>query len=117
MNRFPIKPAEYFLDGLISDTKGFFSGSFFVEGDTHIRNVGGTINLLDASTKVDYLGVVYAIKDSEININNTFIDLSKVELEDVLKNKASFRGGIQHDKLSNLNTNFRIQSPFISVLN
>jgi len=117
MNRFPLKPAEFFLDGLISQTSGAFSGDFFIEGDSLVRNLGGELTLLDASTRVDYLGTKYFIRDSKIKVSNDFIDLNNVELEDINQNKAQVRGGINHQMFNNLNTDFRITSPAFTVLN
>lgn len=117
MNRFPLKPAEFFLDGLISETGGVFSGDFFIEGDSKIQNLGGDLNLLDASTKIDYLGTRYFIKNSRIKIDNKIIDLNNVKLHDINDNPAEVRGVINHDKFNNLVTDFRITSPAFTILN
>lgn len=117
MNEFPLSPAEYFLSGLISETSGVFSGDFYVEGDSIIQNVGGDLNLIRASTKIDYLGTKYTVQNSRVFITNEYINLNEVVLEDTRGRTANMQGRIWHDKLRNMVTDFRIVSPSFMVLN
>lgn len=116
-DHFPLKVSEFFLNDLIKDTEGTVLGKFTMKGDSLLREVGGEIRIVNAASRLAFLGTRYTIDDAVVKINNTFIDLDSIILGDDLNNKALLRGGMSHSLFDDIRMNLRISSPMFQVLN
>ncbi len=116
-DHFPLKVSEFFLNNLIKDTEGTVLGKFSLKGDSLLREVGGELRILNAASRLSFLGTRYTIPDGLVKINNTYINLDSIILGDDLNNKALLRGGMTHSLFDDIRMNLRISSPMFQVLN
>lgn len=116
-DHFPLKVSEFFLNNLIKDTEGTVLGKFSMKGDSLLREVDGELRILNAASRLSFLGTRYTIPDGLVKINNTYINLDSIVLGDDLNNRALLRGGMTHSLFDKIRMNLRISSPMFQVLN
>lgn len=116
IQKFPVNFLNYFLEDLVSGTKGYMNGELKLYGPIKNLAFTGTGTAYDGGTKVNYLGTSYTFHDQKISFSNTFIDLSGVEVRDVKNNKALIKGGLKHNMFKDIVFDLSIQSDGFEVL-
>ncbi len=100
---FPLKVLERFLGNLFTDIRGSITGDINLAGDFKHISVYGKGSLKKAGLKVNFTQCFYWIKDTEINMKPTELDLTGIVLTDsVTKNPIYLTGGIQHEAFRNM---------------
>ncbi len=108
-NRYPVNFAEHFLKQ-ISDTEGWFKANIRLNGIPSAPNIFGTLEVFDASTKVDYLQTRYYLKKVESLITNTEFNLDGNIVYDENGKAAVIFGGILHERLRNFSMDVTVDT-------
>ena len=102
-NNFQVKILERFLGTLFSDMQGYVTGNFDLRGAFNNLEVTGKGRLRDAGLKVNFTQCFYKIRDTDIELKPTEINLDGLVLTDpVTGNPIYLRGGIQHTAFKNM---------------
>ena len=117
ITKYPLKIGEYFLAGSIAETSGTMDGDITITGPVSKMNLLGTAKIRQGETKIVYLGTKYYMYDQTVNIRENIFDFTGMQMSDVLGNRATATGGIEHDHLRNFRLNARILSSKIMALN
>ena len=100
---YPIKILERFLGNLFSDMQGFLTGTINLNGDFKNLVVAGKGRLRDAGLKVNFTKCFYKIKDTDIELTPTKINLDGIVLTDtVTGNPLYVSGRIEHEAFKNM---------------
>ncbi|MBL7740012.1 MAG: translocation/assembly module TamB domain-containing protein [Chitinophagaceae bacterium] len=100
---FQLKILERFLGALFTDIQGFVTGEFDILGEFDKLEVVGKGRLKDAGLKVVFTQCFYKIKDREIELKPTEINMDGIVLTDpVTSNPVYLRGGIQHNAFKDM---------------
>jgi hypothetical protein len=100
---FQLKVLERFLGTLFSDIKGYVTGEFDLLGEFDKLQVVGKGRLKDAGLKVLFTQCFYNIKDTDIELKSTEINLNGIIATDpVTGNPVYLTGGIQHNAFKNM---------------
>jgi hypothetical protein len=102
LSGFPLRFAEYFVRGTLSNINGFCNAEVSVFGFLDELNVDGSALLSEGALKVDFLNTVYSFKPSIVSIENGLFDFSGSRIYDKFGNFATLNGGISHSNLKNL---------------
>jgi len=101
--RFYLSVLERFLGDLFSDIDGFLTGDINIAGEFSNLSVTGNGRLFDAGLKVNFTQCYYKIKDTDIELTPTKINLNGIELTDpVTRNPIYVSGGIDHESFKNM---------------
>ena len=98
-NRFNIKPAEVFTQPIITNLKGYLSGSFKVTGSFSSPLITGEADIDGGHVEIPYIGGVYNLKfkpTKKARISRNIIDFGEIVLEDENYSTATLRGNIRH---------------------
>lgn len=99
---YPLRIAEYWLAGGISDTRGYFDADLRISGPPKLPDVSGHIHAKDGAFTVNFLKTRYSFANSLITANNTLFNASGTILHDKYNNQATVTGGISHYRLKDL---------------
>jgi hypothetical protein len=100
---YPIKILERFLGNLFSEMQGYLTGNINLNGDFKNLVVAGKGKLRDAGLKVNFTQCFYKIKDTDIELTPTKIDLDGIVLTDTSTgNPLYISGGIEHEAFKNM---------------
>ena len=100
---FQIKILERFLGTLFTDMQGFLTGDINLDGAFNNLAVTGKGRLKDAGLKVIFTQCFYKIKDTDIELTPTEINLDGIVLTDtVTQNPIYLSGGIEHNSFKNM---------------
>ncbi|RYY56429.1 MAG: hypothetical protein EOO09_06595 [Chitinophagaceae bacterium] len=102
-NRFQLSLLERFLGTLFSDMQGVVTGDFNLKGAFNELEVTGKGRLQDAGLKVNFTQCFYKIRDTDIELKPTELDLTGIVLTDpVSGNPVYLTGNIQHSGFKNM---------------
>ncbi|MBL7681741.1 MAG: translocation/assembly module TamB domain-containing protein [Flavipsychrobacter sp.] len=116
-NSTPMSWLNPVLAGFVSKISGTINGEITIGGSAVKPDVDGSLKLMDAAMRIDFLGTYYNIPAATIAINNTKIDLGKITLYDVYKNTATLSGQIKHDRFQKMNLGINMTSKKFEVIN
>ncbi len=102
LTNFQLKYLNRFLGSLFSDIEGYATGNFDIVGEGTNRDFLAKARLRDASFKVNYTQVRYAINDTEIELKHDTISLEGVRVRDDRGNTARVSGYIAHQAFTNM---------------
>jgi translocation-and-assembly-module (TAM) inner membrane subunit TamB-like protein len=102
-DNYPVKILERFIGTLFSQLQGFATGRIELVGEGANRRYIGKAKLHDAGLLVNFTQCFYKIRDTEIELKPTELDLGTLILIDTItKGTATVRGAIQHDGFKNM---------------
>ncbi len=104
------------LSSTISDTRGFANADVEVRGEGRNAKVGGTIDVYDMSTHVDFTNVRYTLPSARIDIKDNVLASRSNRLYDKDGNSGLITMGLSLDHLSNVSFNMRIVPDDLLVL-
>lgn len=94
---------ERFLGNLFTDISGYVTGNFELAGELDELQITGRGRLQDAGLKVIFTQCYYKIRDTELELKPTEIDLNGIVLEDpVTHNPVYLSGNIEHTAFRNM---------------
>ncbi len=100
---FEIKILERFLGDLFSEMQGYLTGDVNITGDFKDLTVTGKGRLKDAGLKVNFTQCYYKIKDTDIELTSTKINLDGIILTDTVTNNPIYiTGGIDHESFKDM---------------
>ncbi len=100
---YEIKVLERFLGNLFSDMQGTLTGDINLLGDFKDLTVTGKGSLKDAGLLINFTQCFYKIKDTEIELTSSKINLDGIILTDTLTgNPIYITGGIDHDSFKDM---------------
>jgi len=109
--QFQIKVLERFLGNLFSDMQGFLTGDIRISGPFDELSVTGSGRLKDAGLKVNFTQCFYRIRDTDIRLTDTEINLDGIILTDTITgNPVYLTGGIEHSSFRNMFYNLDIST-------
>lgn len=104
-----ISALEPMLSSFSSKVAGFATGKLALKGTLAKPELTGSMKLLRAELKVDYLNVTYSFSN-EITFDKDFIHFDKVPVIDAYNNEGIVTGGIRHDHFRNFTLDLNIQA-------
>lgn len=108
---FQIKILERFLGTLFTDMQGYLTGDIHLDGEFRNLKITGKGRLKDAGLKVIFTQCFYRIKDTDVELTPTKIDLTGIVLTDtVTGNPIYLTGGIEHESFRNMFYNLDIST-------
>lgn len=118
-DEFLISPLNIFLEGVLSNIRGYVSGAAKVTGSLKNPNIDGTLLLDNAGMTIPYLNVDYAFDfDSEIILENQRFIFNNIMLTDSKYfSKANLNGYISHHNFSDWRLGIDIDTNRLLVLN
>ena len=116
-NEFPLEILEDIITTGISNTRGYFTGEFTVQGVGNEFDVLGDLYIPSGRSRVDYVGVTYYFEDQTIYFKNDYIDFNNVTFSDSLDNIATVTGGLRHNSLKEWELDLSISSDRLIGLN
>lgn len=109
--QFQIKVLERFLGNLFSDMRGYLTGDISISGPFDGLSVTGSGRLKDAGLKVNFTQCFYKIRDTDIRLTPSEIDLDGIILTDTITgNPVYLTGGIEHESFRNMFYNLDIST-------
>src|SRR6185369_15585615 len=94
---------ERFLGTLFTDITGTITGDISVSGEFDNMIVSGKGQLKDAGLKVSFTQCYYKIRDTEVELKPTEIDLNGIVLTDPITNNPIYVDGtIRHQAFKNM---------------
>ncbi len=100
---FQLKVLERFLGDLFTDIQGYVTGDFDIIGEFDKLQVVGRGRVKDAGLKVNFTQCYYKIRDTEIELKPTIINLNGIVLIDpVTGNPIYLSGDIEHNAFKNM---------------
>ncbi len=109
--QFQIKVLERFLGNLFTDMQGYLTGDISISGPFDELSVTGNGRLKDAGLRVIFTQCFYRIRDTDIRLTPSEIDLDGIILTDtVTGNPVYLTGGIEHESFRNMFYNLDIST-------
>ena len=99
---YPVTYLQNFIGGIFSDLKGYMTGQLSILGSGDNRKYLGKARLHEASLKVNFTQVTYALDDADISLLEDRIDFGTLKMRDRLGNTATVRGTIYHSGFKNM---------------
>jgi hypothetical protein len=107
----PLKVAEYWIGGSVSNTEGKVGGDIRIYGLPGDPHLDGKLLVRDGGTTVDFLNTRYTFKEAVVALNDRFLfDASNTIIRDRFNKEARVFGGITHQKLQNLAIDARLET-------
>ncbi|HEU4473128.1 MAG TPA: hypothetical protein VFR58_18680 [Flavisolibacter sp.] len=102
LTNFELKYLNRFLGTIFSDIRGYVTGNLDILGEGSDRDFLAKARVRDASFKVNFTQVTYAIDDTEIELAKDRIDLGNIRIRDRFRNTALVNGYISHNGFANM---------------
>ena len=109
--------ATPFLAGVMSRLSGTLNGTIAFNGSSYDPEMKGTVTLLNAGLRLDYMGCNYTIPTATITVDNKRINFGTVQLYDIHKNEATLTGHFSHNLFKNMRMHLKITSNKFEVMN
>jgi len=109
-----------YLSDYVSNVSGRVGGQLFLKGTLSKPSVTGSLSILNAEAKVDYLQTSYSFSGATIKLDDNKIDLGEITLYDDVKNgrnPAIVTGIITHDHLSDFAMDLHMSTKNFHMLN
>jgi len=116
LKKTPLKLFESYLEGVMSDLKGYASGDLFLQGSLKKPLLTGDIDVQRGGFKVDYLNTSYTFNGKASFIENDIL-LKDIILFDQFGKEAKVSGNMPHDYFSDIKLNINISINRFFVLN
>lgn len=107
---FPVNIGEYWLEGTIKNTVGYFDAGASIYGFPGAPHIDGEIKVRDGATTIDFLQTRYYFDDARIEAKDFLFDATGVVVKDKYNNTATITGGITHSYLKDLGINAEINT-------
>ena len=117
INQLELPLLDPFLEGLVSQSKGFVSGTLQVKGTLGAPNMEGQLSLDSISTLVDVTQTRYDISNQTVTVNNREINLGQLKLKDTQGHQAILSGKIRHQSFTDYLLDLNIQTDEFQFLN
>jgi len=102
LTNYKLKTVEPFIRSFSSKIDGMATGELKLTGSTNKPVLTGSINLMRAQLKIDYLNVTYFLAD-KINFKEDLIYFDNIIIYDSLSNQATATGKIHHNHFKDFN--------------
>ncbi len=118
-DEFLLDPLNIFLEGVLSNIRGYVSGLARVSGTLKNPSIDGNLNLDNAGMTIPYLNVDYVFDfDSEITLENQRFIFNDITLTDSKYfSKANLNGYISHQGFTDWRLGLDIETDRLLVLN
>lgn len=118
-DEFLLDPLNIFLEGVLSNIRGYVSGLARVSGTLNNPSIDGSLNLDNAGMTIPYLNVDYVFDfDSEVTLENQRFIFNDITLTDSkFFSKANLNGYISHQGFSDWRLGLDIETDRLLVLN
>ena len=103
--RFNIKPAEVFIAPVMTNLKGYLTGTIHVGGSFKNPELTGEAYVDEGHVDVPYIGASYNLKfkpTKKVVMSRNSIDFGEIILEDENYNTATLKGNIKHKDFKDL---------------
>jgi hypothetical protein len=117
VSSFPLKFAEYFTIGALSQIEGTLNAKFSISGPFDKIDIQGNGELNPGSFTVDFLKTKYSFGKSLVKLDNRLFDITGSRIFDMYGNQSLLRGGISHDRLKNLGFALKLETEKFLGLN
>ncbi len=115
IKNFPFTFLENFVSS-ISNSTGGGNGKIRFYSDHHALNLEGDLQISEATTFIDYLGVPILIKNQPIQLKKNSILFNTITIQDKLNNDITVSGSINHHNMKNWGADVRVKSKYALVL-
>jgi hypothetical protein len=116
-NAAPIAWASPFLTGLMSGLKGTVSGSVALKGSTDEPVIKGTVAVRNGAFRMDYLGCNYTVPYGEVDLDDHFINMNKIQIFDRFNNYATLTGYFSHNLFQDMRMRLKLRTEKMEVMN
>lgn len=107
---------QQFIGGVLTNLEGQATGQLHFGGSIEHPYLLGKASIHNASFKVDYTKVTYAIDSATIRFTEEGIDFGSIVVNDALNRKAVFKGKILNQGFKHLYYDMEMSSPKIELL-
>ncbi len=99
----PLRTAEYFMQGVVSGTRGEVNGDITLQTRRGQIGLEGNLVANQGAFMVNYLKTAYHFDQAIIQMNDEWLfDASGVKIQDKYGHSATLTGGIRHTRLKSL---------------
>ncbi|MCX7954012.1 MAG: translocation/assembly module TamB domain-containing protein [Bacteroidales bacterium] len=116
LDKWRLNLLEPFVKSFSSEIKGNLSGNLKITGKINKPEINGTLNLVKAAIKIDYLNTRYNFT-GDVNVTSNAFELNNIDLYDSDGNIAKLNGKITHNYFSNIYVDFNINTQKFMCLN
>lgn len=116
LSNFMLDPFNPFFSGIFSGLEGFGAGEVEIGGELSSPRLSGSVHLMRAGMKVNYLNVAYDFAH-EVDIDENGFHFNNMVLYDSLGNTAGLNGSISHERFRDFRLDIEIQPEDLVVMN
>ncbi len=117
VDKLQVALADIFAGSFVSNSRGRLSGQLEIGGTVDKPEIVGAINLDSVSAFVEYLQTRYMVPGHTLRLQETSIDIGKMELLDPSDRKATLEGQVTHQHLKDIRLNLHFLASAFQVLN
>ncbi len=115
-DKFPLKYAEVYTEGIFSQIQGTVSGTLVLSGLSEFPVLSGQLDVQRGSLSIDYLNVAYTFNGG-VSFSENRIQISRLNFFDPKGRSGTFSGLVTHDYFKDLKFNFDVDVKKLMVLN
>lgn len=116
LDKFPLKYAEVYTEGIFSDIQGSVSGTLILSGLTEFPVLSGTLDVQRGSLMIDYMNVPYTF-NGLVSFSENRVQISGLNFFDPKGKSGTFSGLVTHDYFKDMKFNFDVDVKKLMVLN
>ena len=116
LNHTNISILNAFVDGYVSDLKGYATGRLQLSGDKSDPEIIGSVKLDDVDFLVDYTQVRYALTNETIQFQPGKIDLGSITLKDQAGRTGILSGNITHRHFDDIHFDLNVNTQALQFL-
>ncbi|MFD2823694.1 translocation/assembly module TamB domain-containing protein [Lacinutrix iliipiscaria] len=118
-NHFNLQPINPFLEGILTDIRGFATGTTKVIGDLNKPSINGELELNQAGLGIPELNVDYSFADkSSVSLKNQSFIFNTIDITDTVYNtKAVLDGSLSHVNFGEWSLDLNLETERLLVLN
>ncbi len=116
LNRLDMKALQLFSGEELSDSKGFLTGQFTVNGPVSEVRYEGQVHFNDIGFNVNQLNSAFSLPQESINLNNESIHFDRFTVLDVHGNSFDLSGDILTKELFNPTFDLKVNAKDFQVL-
>lgn len=117
VDEFNVAFIEKFTHNLVDKLHGSASGLVHLQGTPLAPLLTGSLKLMDAGARVDFLNTEYTLNNQTVVFREDAIVLNKVQLNDIQNNQALLSGEIFHTNLKDFKLNLSLETENFQFLN
>ncbi|SFU45920.1 Family of unknown function [Pustulibacterium marinum] len=117
LNKFELNTLDQFTDGMITDTQGYVSGNFTIEGTSQKPDFNGAFDFHNAQFNPKMLNTNFTIDNEQIQLSNKGIYFKTFTVKDANNNTFVLDGEVTTKNPTNPEFDLSVKAKNFQVLN